>query len=266
MPYRAALLCLLFACLATPALAQQQAQVTIYRCADAKGNLTFQDAPCRKDQVQTTREMVRPKDPPPRPVPTSRITSAPAPEPPRVIVLRTPQPLYECVRPDNSVYTSDNGDGNPRYVLYAEADDGRWSWPRGSGRDYGTHDTPGFTPVTPPLVGISQGPANDRPGFTPISPPLVGIPQGTRHVTLPPRPTGPPPPPGYGYGYGYGSASVLIRDQCHPLPQAETCARLRDRRDDIRDRFFNAQQTERAQLNKEERSINARLAADCEGG
>lgn len=269
MPPRATRLCLLLACLATPALAQEQtqSQVIIYRCADAKGHLTFQDAPCPKGNIQSTREMVRPKDPPPRTAPAPAIAPEPAraSEPPRVIVLRTPQPLYECVRPDNSVYTSDNGDGNPRYVSYYDLDDGRWSWPRGgSWRDHGGRGEPGYTQVTPPPTGIPRGsgPTNS-PGFTPVTPPLVGIPQGTRHMTLPPRPIRPPQHPDYGYGYGY--VNVLVRDECHPLPQAEVCARLRDRRDDIRDRFFNAQETERARLSKEERGINARLAADCGG-
>ena len=54
-----------------------------------------------------------------------------------------------------------------------------------------------------------------------------------------------------------------MRDDCHALPQAEVCARLADRRDVIRRRFFNAQERERDTLRVEERGINARLAADC---
>ena len=56
-----------------------------------------------------------------------------------------------------------------------------------------------------------------------------------------------------------------VRDSCHPLPQAEVCARLADRREAIRKRFFNAQERERDTLRVEERGINARLAADCAG-
>ena len=56
-----------------------------------------------------------------------------------------------------------------------------------------------------------------------------------------------------------------MRDACHVLPQAETCDRLRDRREEIRKRAFNAQANERATLRVEERGINARLAEDCGG-
>ncbi|RZA18686.1 MAG: DUF4124 domain-containing protein [Lysobacteraceae bacterium] len=54
-----------------------------------------------------------------------------------------------------------------------------------------------------------------------------------------------------------------IRDDCVLLPPAETCARLRDRRDEIRTRFFNAMPSERDVLRVEERGINARLDNDC---
>src|SRR5690606_12123449 len=67
-------------------------------------------------------------------------------------------------------------------------------------------------------------------------------------------------PPHYGYAQGGGT---WIRDTCHALPQAQVCSRLGDRREEIRRRFFNAQESERNQLRREERGINARLAADC---
>lgn len=56
-----------------------------------------------------------------------------------------------------------------------------------------------------------------------------------------------------------------IRDACTMLPPAETCARLRDRRKQIRTRFFNAMPSERDVLRVEERGINARLDNDCGG-
>lgn len=49
------------------------------------------------------------------------------------------------------------------------------------------------------------------------------------------------------------------------LPPAEACARLRDRRDQVRTRFFNAMPSERDVLRVEERGINARLDNDCGG-
>jgi len=66
----------------------------------------------------------------------------------------------------------------------------------------------------------------------------------------------------YSAAYAYG-AGTWIRDECHELPPQETCARLTDRRDEIRRRFFNAMPSERDVLRVEERSINARLDNDC---
>ena len=62
-----------------------------------------------------------------------------------------------------------------------------------------------------------------------------------------------------------GGGGTWIRDQCALLPPREACARLRDRRDAIRTRFFNAQEKERDVLRLEERGINARLDNDCGG-
>jgi hypothetical protein len=62
-----------------------------------------------------------------------------------------------------------------------------------------------------------------------------------------------------------GGGGTWIRDQCAMLPPRETCARLRDRRSEIRTRFFNAQEKERDTLRVEERGINARLDNDCGG-
>ena len=56
-----------------------------------------------------------------------------------------------------------------------------------------------------------------------------------------------------------------IRDDCAMLPPREACARLRDRRSEIRTRFFNAMPSERDVLRVEERTINARLDNDCGG-
>ena len=56
-----------------------------------------------------------------------------------------------------------------------------------------------------------------------------------------------------------------IRDDCAMLPPREACARLRDRRGELRTRFFNAQEKERDVLRNEERDINARLDNDCGG-
>jgi hypothetical protein len=221
-------------CLATLALAiaalhapcSRAEEVTIYRCIDARGNTTLRDTPCAKGQQQETRSMVRPKDAP------SRITEVvpeprPQPAPVRTVVYAPPQPMYECRMPDGNTYTSDSPEGNPRWV---------------------------------PLWSLGYPVVSDgyyRPGGTRI----VRRADGTVDVKV----------DGGGYvngpvptlaGYGAGT---WVRDECHMLPPSEPCARLRDRREEIGRRFFNAQPTERDQLDREQRGIDARLDNDCGG-
>ncbi|HRO28549.1 MAG TPA: hypothetical protein PLD19_14095, partial [Luteimonas sp.] len=109
----------------------------------------------------------------------------------------------------------------------------------------------------------------DNTGTSALNEYIANRPLGGYVGASTPRPTPPaagpvrpdrPHRPGYG---GYGGAGTWIRDTCHALPQGEVCARLVDRRDAIRKRFFNAQERERNTLRTEERGINARLAADC---
>ncbi|MGJ7904667.1 DUF4124 domain-containing protein, partial [Lysobacter sp. 1R34A] len=103
------------AALLTPAHA---AEVLIYRCTDARGHISLRDTPCSGGQRQQTMSMVRPVDPPPRPLETAVATPAPVASErrPQRLIVHTPQPMYECVRPDGSRYTSSNGDGNPRMM------------------------------------------------------------------------------------------------------------------------------------------------------
>lgn len=63
----------------------------------------------------------------------------------------------------------------------------------------------------------------------------------------------------------WAAGGTWIRDVCNQLPPPEACSRLRDQRDAIRTRFFNAQPSERDRLRVEERGINARLDNDCGG-
>ena len=209
-------------------------EVTIYRCTDARGNTTLRDTPCAKGQQQEMRSMVRPKDAPNRVVHTTPAPRPePAPAPTRTIVVAPPLPMYECRMPDGNTYTSDSPEGNPRWVPL---------W------------TLGYPVVTD---GYS------RPGDTRI----VRHADGTTDVVV--RGGGYQQHDGYVRGpvptiAGYG-AGTWVRDECHMLPPSETCARLRDRREDIGRRFFNAQPTERDQLNREQRGIDARLDNDCGG-
>lgn len=225
-----ALACLSVAlALAAPYAPRAQAEdVTIYRCTDARGDTTLRDTPCAKGQRQETRSMVRPKDAPARAIQVvPDVRPDPMPAPTRTIVYAPPQPMYECRMPDGNTYTSDSPEGNPRWVPL---------W------------TLGY-PV------VSDG--YYRPGGTRV----VRNADGTVDVNV----------DGGGYVNGpvptiaaYG-AGTWVRDECHMLPPAETCARLRDRRDEIGTRFFNAQPTERDQLNREQRGIDARLDNDCGG-
>lgn len=216
--------CLLLAACAwaAPVLARADDQVTVYRCTDAKGRVALGDSPCADGQTQETRSMLRPVDgtsPPPRPAaPTAAVVDAPTPQ---VIVLRPPQPMYRCVRPDGSRYTSDSSEGNPRWV---------------------------------PLWTMGYGPTRRGPS-TRVD---VEVGGGQGRVEIDSG-TGRPTPRG-----GYYGAGTWIRDDCQPMPQGEVCGVLTGRREEIRRRFFNAQPTERAELTREERTINTRLAQDCE--
>lgn len=179
-----------------PAQAATQAQVIVYRCIDADGGVSLRDTPCPKGERQEARTMARPTDaPPPAPAPASApdsgdgaSDSAAEKQPPRIVVVRepAPAPMYECTTPDNTTYTSDSPEGNPRWV------------------------------------------------------------------------------PMWTFGWPV-AAGTWVRDTCRAMPQAETCARLRDRRAAIERRFFNAMPSERAQLELEERGLDARLDADCGG-
>ncbi len=227
--------CLVLACLALPAAVAAAdtpaGEVTIYRCTDAKGHLALRDTPCHKGETQETRSMVRPKDgPPPTPV-VAPAPQAPQPEPPvrtRVVVVRPPQPLYQCITPDGDSYTSDSPEGRPRWVPL-------WTLGYPGYRPRGWHGG-----GTSSSIDIDTGNVRIHAGNTGRPPTSLAR-------------------------ASYGGAGTWIRDTCHALPQQEVCARLVDQRDEIRTRFFNAQQTERDRLRVEERGINARLDNDCGG-
>lgn len=222
-PITASLLLSVLACvLAMPAV-QAGDEVTIYRCTDAKGQLALRDSPCLKGERQETRNMLRPKDAPPRPqqpAPIAPIVAVAAP--PQVIVVHTPRPLYECVSPDNTRYLSDTPEGRARWVPI---------WPNGY-------------PITPYVN--EPGRLNIRVDNGRVS---GGYHSGGTRVLVP--------------TYAEFGGGTWLRDPCHALPQVEVCARLRDQRSDLRRRFTIAQPSERAVLGSEERSINARLDQDC---
>ncbi|NZA25824.1 DUF4124 domain-containing protein [Luteimonas sp. SJ-92] len=259
-PWLPPLLSLLVLALPSAAPAQDD-DVTIYRCVSSDGSLTIGNTPCDDDDAtQQVRTMLRPQDAPPRPPSAPSTLSEPAPVQVierHVSTVREPRPMYECITPEGDHYTSDDGEGNPRWVPL-------WTlgYPGGS-----YHRPPSGSPpptarrgVTfvdnrtrmPPPANISIPPAHDRPRPSPDTRPGPG------------RPVPPRPGHGYDYGYGYGQGGgTWIRDECVRLPQREVCDRLTDRRQTIRRQVFNAQQTERLRLREEERMISARLAEDC---
>lgn len=219
-----ALLALLTLAAFTPV---QAAEVTIYRCTDAKGHLTLRDTPCRSGEKQEARNMVRPTDPPARPTPAPLPTPAPAAREsaPRYIVLTPPQPLYECVTPDGERYTSETNEGRARW-------EPTWTY----GYPMYPARTGGGLSAN---IGFRGGnvSGNVRIGDRfPQHPPVL----------VPAVPTG-----------------QWVHDECHRLPQAEVCDRLRDERYELNRRWNIAQPSERAQIDRETRGIDARLANDC---
>lgn len=219
------------------------AEVMIYRCTDGQGRVTLRDTPCAKGQQQQAREMLRPKDP--RNAPRAPAATAPASSNAATtafVVVRPPRPLYECIAPDGQVYTSDSGQGERRWEPV-------WiGYPRPYTRNRGHHD--GF-----PTVARSRT-SDGRPAglvFDNVGRPTAHAPRDRSGV------------PRHGYptaGVVYG-AGAWVRDECHPLPQQEVCARLRDRRYELDRRYHSALQGERAMISEEQRGIDARLATDC---
>ncbi len=214
------------------AVALQSGNVTVYRCVDAKGHVTLADSPCPAGSKEEMRTMQRPQDAPPRPAMPAPVQPPPAAPPPQVIVMRTPQPMYECTTPDGARYTSETGDGNPRWVPL---------WTLGYRSGHRVDATRGSVRQADSIWSNVGAPPPARPP----------IPSGGYHRPGPPR---------HGYAQGGGT---WVRDTCHALPQTEVCSRLVERREQIRRRFFNAQENERNDLRREERGINARLGADC---
>ena len=239
--------CLLCLLLAGAGPARGVDPVTVHRCVDARGHVTLGDVPCADGSTGRTLEMQRPTDGEPLNRASPR-TASPPPPPVLVVTARTPQPMYECVTADGDRYTSDNGEGNPRWVpLWTLGY--RSDWRPGDPTPRAGSSALGDYYANRPLGGRVGAPTA-RP-----DPPSPG--SGRPH-----RPGHPHRPGDGGYG-GYGVAGTWVRDTCHALPQGEVCSRLVDRREQIRQRFFNAQQRERDTLRVEERGINARLAADC---
>lgn len=204
-------------------------EVVIYRCEDGKGRLTLRDSPCAPGEKQQARSMQRPRDPAPAPTAAASASASPpapavATAPPAVVYRAPPRPMYECEAPDGTRYTNETGEGQARWESWFGYG---YIWPRTPGGGGGGHGG-GSVPRPPPS---SAGPPPSGP-----RPPVVGV------VPV---------------------AGGWVRDECHMLPQAETCARLSDRRYEILRRYGNAMPSERRSLDLEQRGIDARMANDC---
>ena len=198
--------------------AVQAQEVTLYRCVGKNDKLTLRDTPCAAGESQQVLSMQRPRDPPPGSTPAIPTVAVPTPPPVREVqvVYRTPpRPVYECVTTDGERYTSENGEGNPRWVPVWTTGYPRWS-PR---------------------------------------------PSGPRPTPPPGQPDRPSHPPAHGVLMPMGG--TWVRDECHALPQQEVCARLSDQRYTLIRRYNSALQSERRQLELEQRGIEARLSNDC---
>ena len=223
VPVASLLACIALAALAPAAHAADS--VTVYRCTDARGKVVLRDKPCPGGQKQSTKEMLQ-FPTPPRPARLNPVSvSAPTAPQPQYIVVNTPRPLYECVAPDGKTYTSESAEGNPRWM---------------------------------PLWALHYPVLEERTLYRPGSSSLryrdgrvdARVRSGGVERRVVPTIA----------AYGAGT---WVRDACYALPQQDVCARLRDRRDEVRRLHFNGQPSERAVLDVEERSINARLASDC---
>ncbi len=100
--------------------------VTVHKCTDARGVVTWQNSPCPTGSRDEAREMIRPVDAPPgkakRP-PAAVVQPLPAPDeylPPRRELI-PPPPMYLCTSYDAIERYSEQYDPNPRcepYVIY----------------------------------------------------------------------------------------------------------------------------------------------------
>ena len=104
---------LLLAALLVTSAATPAADVVVYRCTDAAGNVSLQDTPCGKTQQEERRVLRAPAASTPS-MPT-RMPAAPTPPEsvdeiaPDRSSKRRPQPLFVCERHDGTEYESETG-------------------------------------------------------------------------------------------------------------------------------------------------------------
>ncbi|MCE7032102.1 hypothetical protein LY625_05630 [Lysobacter sp. GX 14042] len=240
--------------------------VTIYHCTDARGQPVIRDSPCAAGQTERrVTTLQRPVDPP-SPPPAPPAPAEPAPPPAaaaatRTVIARAPAPMYECTTPEGDTYTSDDGQGNPRWVPL---------WTLG----YGVHSRH-------PQPPRREAPPRMRPPIgAPVRPAAAGAPTGSGFhfdgvgrpsPELPrnqPRPPQAPPAEQGGHwhhhgGVPYAAGGTWVQDSCRLLPQHEACELLRERSWTLRQRFNHALQGEQREITAERKRIALRMESDC---
>ena len=199
-------------------------ELTVYRCTDASGQVALRDTPCPKGVREQARDMQRPVDPPRAPV---VVRSGPSPMPPAPVTgMRV---VY--VQAPRPLYQCITPEGD-RYTSDDAGGNPRWVplWTLGY---------PAYWP---------RNPLGDRVGAPPPRPPSDG-------------PGAPDLPPAVGVAYTPGA---WVRDRCVRLPETQACDVLRERKRELRDEWFDAMPTRRAQVAEEERVLAERLARTCE--
>lgn len=218
---------------APAAPAAEPAAVTIYRCTDSRGQLAaLRDSPCLAGERQEVLQMQRPQDPPLRPAPPPAAAATP-PAPVRevrVVTVQPPQPMYACTTPEGERYTSEDGEGHPRWVPF---------WTLG-------HGYPGSRPHWPRPSGPRPPDAGPGPGMSPGGPRPGMLPTRPGHVVVP-------------------AGGTWVRDTCVRLSQQEVCTQLSDRRYEILRLYHAAMPSQRQALDREQRQIDARMGNDCPG-
>ena len=244
------LLPLLALCVWTPIGAAQGGDdpVTIYRCTGTDGQLALRDTPCTGDAQQQAILMQRPKDPPPRPAADPQPLPLPTAAPPqvvtRVVVVERPAPVYECTTAEGDVYMSDDSAGNPRWVPL-------WTLGYPARPPYAYPRRPVDLPARP---AAADGYLRNELVFDGIGRPAPPPPADARRA--------PELPPAVGLAYTQGR---WIRDTCERLPPAEVCQRLRDRHWELGRQYNSALQSERREIDAEQRRITARVDSECAG-
>jgi hypothetical protein len=150
----------LLASLALLPVAAAAQEVTIYRCIGPGDTLTLRDSPCETGEKQQTRSMQRPRDPAPIAAPTL-ISATPVIATPQrevqVIYRTPPRPLYECTSSDGMRYTSDNSEGNLRWVPLWGVGYPAWRHRGGAARPDGPGNVPPHHPHPSPGVLVPAG-------------------------------------------------------------------------------------------------------------